>query len=237
MNCGGVCRDVTTDRNNCGMCGHVCPGSQVCYMGGCTTSPPTRYVQTTPTAELVPWIDACATPGHTDLLAMVDDQSARVSLPFAFRYWATDLAAGAQINITSNGWMGMDGNTLASLSGSVPSTSTPNAVIAPHWGDNYTRGPICVATVGTAPNRQFVVQWNDTYYCCSDSGTVHNTYEVILSEGSNFIDFVYQTMGGSRAQTMGIEDQSGSMGINACPGGTGTCAPTAGQRIRFVPSL
>ena len=35
--------------------------------------------------------------------------------------------------------------------------------------------------------------------------------------------------------TMGLEDQTGMMGINACPGGAGECTPTTGQRVRFVP--
>jgi cytochrome c peroxidase len=32
--CNGVCTNVTTDRNNCGACGNVCAGDQVC-MGTC----------------------------------------------------------------------------------------------------------------------------------------------------------------------------------------------------------
>jgi len=204
-------------------------------MSACTTALPTRYMQTAPTAAMVPFINACTAAGHTEHLAGLDDSGALVPLPFAFRYWATNLAAGAMVNITTNGWIGMNGLAGASLSGTVPSTFTPNAVIAPHWTDGYTRGPICVATIGTAPSRQWVVEWNDTYYCCGDTGIVHNTYEVILSEGSNLIDLAYQTMTSARAATMGLEDQTGAMGINACPGGTGTCIPTAGQRVRFVP--
>jgi hypothetical protein len=232
--CAGTCVSTQTSIAHCGMCGMACPAGEVCVMGGCTDAPLVRYMQTAPTAAMVPFIDACAVAGHTAILSGVDDGSARVPLPFPFRYWATDLPAGAMINVTSNGWMGMNGVASASLGGSVPTTSTPNAVIAPHWGDNYTRGPICIATVGTAPNRQWVVQWNDTHYCCTP-GTTHLTYEVILSEGSGLIDFAYQTMDGARSQTMGIENQTGMMGINACPGGTGGCTPTAGQRVRFVP--
>lgn len=230
--CGGTCVDTTTDRNNCNVCGMTCAAGEVCYMSMCTTAPPTRYMQVTPPAGTVAFIDACAAPGHTEHLPTRDDGSERVPLPFPFRYWATDHPAGTQVNVCTNGWMSLDGSTLASLSGTVPSATTPNAVLAPHWGDNYTRGPICVATVGTAPNRQFVVQWNDTHYCCTP-GTVSNTYEVILTEGSNVIDFVYETMSGTRAQTMGIENQTGTMGINAC--GTGTCIPATGQRVRFLP--
>src|SRR5262249_55982026 len=148
----------------------------------------------------------------------VDDTNASVTLPFPFRYFATDIAMGASINVCSNGWIGMDGASGCSLSGSVPSTGTPNAVIAAHWGDNYTRGTgVCVATVGTAPNRQLVIEWADIAYCCDPSSGVHNTFEVILNEASGAIDLAYDTMTAARPQTMGIEDQTGAVGFNACP--------------------
>jgi hypothetical protein len=191
-------------------------------------------MQTTATAAEVPFIDACTVPGATMHLAATDDGSTRVPLGFAFRYWATDLPTGAMINISTNGFISMDGVASAAYSGvSVPSTSTPNAVIAAHWGDDVTRGAICVATVGTAPNRQWVVHWPDTRYFADTAP--HNTFEIILNESSGIIDLVYGPMMGTRAQAMGIENQTGMMGINACPGGVGNCAPTTDQRVRFLP--
>ncbi len=231
--CGGACVDTQSSTTHCGMCGMACAAGEYCIMGACTDAPPTRYMQITPPAGTVPFIDACAVPGHTEILAMTDDGSARVPLPFAFRYWATDHPAGFNVNVCTNGWMSLDGGTLASLSGTVPATSTPNAVIAPHWGDNVTRGAICVATIGTAPNRQFVVHWPNARYFASTTAMV--TFEVVLHEGSGLIDLAYDTMTGTVNRTMGIENHTGMMGINACPGGTGTCQPMTGQRVRFVP--
>ncbi len=234
--CSGTCRDLRSDRANCGACGMACPGGFICLSSRCTDAPPTRYMQTTATAAEAPWIDACAQPGHTEYLGGLDDSSMLVPLGIPFRYWATDLPAGSMINISTNGFMSLEAMLNGSLSGTVPSTTTPNAVIAGHWGDDYTRGPICVATVGTAPTRQFVVEWNDTYYCCGGAGGgVHNTFEVVLDEGSGTIDIIYLTMDMARAQTSGIEDQTGMQGINACPGGVGSCIPAAGERYRFVP--
>lgn len=38
--CGGACLDVSSDRNNCGLCGNACAGAQVCQAGTCTTDVP-----------------------------------------------------------------------------------------------------------------------------------------------------------------------------------------------------
>lgn len=37
MNCGGVCRDLSTDDANCGACGNPCGAGQTCSAGACTT--------------------------------------------------------------------------------------------------------------------------------------------------------------------------------------------------------
>jgi hypothetical protein len=192
------------------------------------------YLQGTPPSAVV-WVDACAAAGHTEYLAGADDGSARVALPFAFRYWGLGVASGAMINITSNGWIGMDGASSAALGGTVPSATAPNAVVAPFWGDNYNRRAQCVALVGAAPDRRWVVEWNDSHYCCTDDPAIHLSYEVVLTETSNTIDFLYDTMMGVRAQTVGLENQDGTLGVNAC-GAAATCAPATGTRIRFTPS-
>jgi hypothetical protein len=235
--CDGSCVNLTSDARNCGMCGMMCPpAAPACIMGGCTDAPPTRYMQTAPTAAEVPFVDVCALPGHMSFFSAGDDDDAiSTTLPFPFRFWARDLPMGASVNITTNGFISMDGLFDDSLYGMIPDTETPNALIAPHWTDTYMRGPICVATVGTAPLRQWIVQWNDALYCCGGPGDpTHLTYEIILTEGSATIDFVYQTMTAARDAVTGIEDQTGMMYINGC-GGTDECTPTAGQRMRFVP--
>jgi hypothetical protein len=182
----------------------------------------------------VSFVDACTAPGHMTYLAGADDSAVRVPIPFAFRYWSLDLAAGAMINVSSNGFINMDGVARSDLSGSIPSTAGPNATIAPHWGDDYNGTPgQCIATVGAAPNRQWVIEWQNDAYCCSLTASL--TYEIILNESGNTIDFVYGTMSGVRSQVMGIESPDGAMAVGGCAGGATNCAPTTGQTVRFVP--
>jgi hypothetical protein len=236
------CTNTMFDRNNCGMCGMVCPAATpACVMGACTNAPPTHYTVAAASATEVPFIDACAAAGHTVVLPNADDSYTSVPLPFPFRYWATDLAAGSPINVSSNGFMNMDGvMTYVYYSMSIPDPAgpAPNSVIAPHWGDDHTSGMgMCIATIGSAPNRQWVIEWAHGYYCCSPGPDL--TYEVILNENSGMIDMVFQTMTGGRAQLTGLEDPTGMMGISGCVGTTPasySCLPAAGTRVRFTPT-
>jgi len=46
---------------------------------------------------------------------------------------------------------------------------------------------IYTATIGTAPNRQFVIRWNTTYF--RQNG--ENNFEVVLNEGSGVMSVIY----------------------------------------------
>ncbi|SRR5579871_1667136 len=37
--CGGICTDTSNDRNNCGVCGNVCPPGVTCHNGTCGCLP------------------------------------------------------------------------------------------------------------------------------------------------------------------------------------------------------
>jgi hypothetical protein len=169
------------------------------------------------------------------MLAAADDDAFRTNLGFPFRYWATELAAGAMVNVSSNGFINLDGFATSNRFPALPGTATPNATVAAYWGDNVNRGNQCVVTLGAAPTRRQVFLWSDQYHCCTEEPTVHLTYEVILNE-SGPIDVLYQTMTGARAVSAGLENQAGTAGVPGCPDGTSyTCTPTSGLRVRYNP--
>ncbi len=204
-------------------------------MGACTATPPTHYIQID-APESVAFVNACTTTGHTNILPSTDDGSAIAMLPFPFRYWTVDLPMGAPVNIASNGWMGMNGVRNASLGGAIPAAAAPNSVIAALWTDLITSlTGICLATVGTAPNRRWVVQWLNAHNYPSGGSM---TFEIVLSETSGTIDLVYRTMTRPGAGSVGIENETGMMGMNGCMGiGMGMmCSPPAGTAIRFTPT-
>lgn len=231
--CTSACVNTQTDTNNCGMCGRMCSAGQVCTAGACGNPLPTRYTQAASTQA---YIDACAAGGRVVLVPSLDDSVAPSTIPFAFRFWDQNIAAGSAITVSTNGNFQFVAGGSTSLSGSIPSSSVPNNMVAPYWGDNYTSASgVCVATIGTTPNRKFVVEWRNAYHCCT-SGNANLTFEAVLSETSNVIDFVYTTMTNARASTVGLEDSTGTNAIGGCAGAATSCAPAANSSTRFVPA-
>lgn len=190
----------------------------------------------------VSFIDVCSMTGSRRTLMTTDDRTVQipeagsgVTIPFPLRMYGLDVSA--PIAVSSNGWMSLSSTTSTSLGGRIPDPADPNMTLAPFWTDLYTRASgVCYGVVGTAPNRQLVVQWQDLHYCCSDDAAVHLTFEAIINEApagsNNVIDFVYQRLDGpmTRMPTAGIENDDGSEGT-LVPGMLG--APRA---VRFTPS-
>lgn len=221
------------DPNHCGGCGARCPAGRSCRAGACQPAPTVQYARLLPPAEVV-WVDACSIPGHQELLSQVDDRNEVRPLPFAFEFWGVQLPAGSNLNISSNGWIELGGATSSSVTtGRIPDSAAPNNVLAVYWSDLIMRMGVCVATVGAAPTRRLVVEWNDAMSYRGRSGDL--TFEAVLYEGTNVVDYLYQTMNGSIISPIGIENGTGVAAVFACRDGTGGCLPAGGDRIRFAP--
>ncbi len=240
---------------NCGACGRVCPGGSICQNSACYAATVPAYNH--PSVGPAPFIDACSAPGHTVVLVNQDDSSTLVPLPFAFRYWGTNLAAGAMIAVDSNGWIQMvaetSGTGLPTLFGgqlAQPTslapvhTITPASMVAPWWVDLVT-GPagVCVATVGTAPSRDFVIEWSGAQYFANRSANL--TFEAVFYEGNNDIEFNYQTMTpppmtptNVYTVTVGLGSPTSSLGLAVCnEAGSPVCGVTSSTSELFTPII
>jgi Stigma-specific protein, Stig1 len=231
--CSGACVDTQTSATNCGACGTTCPAGQSCSAGRCGAALPTRYTQTSSTQA---FLNACTGGvGRQTVLSSVDDSTAALTVPFAFRFWNRNITAGATAYVSSNGNLQLIGTGVTSLSGTIPSSSDPDAVIAPYWRDLLTSASgVCSATFGTAPNRQWVIQWQTARHYSTETETL--TFEIVITETSNTIDLVYSTMSGASVATVGTENDDGSLGIGGCAAMAASCTPAANSRTRFVPA-
>jgi len=205
------------------------PSPVVTYTG--TESPPG-----------ITFVDVCAMAGAGRVLVTIDDSTVSIpmgtgpAIPFPLRMYGID--APTTVAVSSNGWMSLTRTTTNALSGRIPAPAEPNLTIAPYWTDTYTRAAgVCYAAVGTAPNRSYIVQWQDLHYCCTDDPMIHMTFEVILHEAAaganNIIDVVYSRMDGvitGRGAAAGIENDDGSDGV------TIAMPFTAPRVVRFTPS-
>ncbi|MFO0608207.1 MAG: hypothetical protein U0324_33890 [Polyangiales bacterium] len=235
LNCDGDprngCESSINANNACGGCGRLCALS--CAAGGaCSGVSPGSYTRVVSPRT---FIDACAQPGHLNLVAGADDSSAAFALPFATRFWSGTVAAGFQIGIGTNGWINMTTSTANDLRTMIPDPLAPNGIIAAYMLDLFT-GPmgVCVATVGVAPSRAVVVEWRDVLFY-NPRGTPQD-FEVVLNEGSTAIDLLYRVVAptppGYQA-TVGLESPNGVAAAIVCNGANTSCGVSNGTAIRF----
>lgn len=120
-------------------------------------------------------------------LGLLDDGEVNVTLPFMFDL---DGQSSADVRIANNG-----GILFATTSGDLSfnnATLVPQnpALIAPFWDDiDDNTGDVFWEVLGTAPDRRFIVQWNDRAHF---NNVGSGTFQALLFEGSNEILFVYE---------------------------------------------
>lgn len=102
----------------------------------------------------------------------------------------------AKFSVSPDGWIVL-GNTTASAQPTNLVTSTTNSPkIYPYWDDMATgsNGNVKTYLQGTAPNRALIVQWFVTIPR-NLTGAANATFQALLYETSNKIEFRYGTMG------------------------------------------
>ncbi len=172
----------------------------------------------------------CGTPfedisGSGTPLVLSDDDGEVVPLGFSFKFYS---ATQTVVGVSSNGYLSFGPDLTDFTTDPIPDPSDPNSLIAPFWDDfNPSQGgTVHHQTLGSAPNRRFVAQWTDVPEFFND-GT--NTFQVLLFEGSNAIDFRYGPFDSSDGE-VGVENALGLDG-EAIPFGS----VTLGACLRLTP--
>jgi len=156
-----------------------------------------------------------------------DDDFVGIPLPFPVIFYGETYAT--QIFVSTNGLLGFISTSMdAYFNQPIPTSSAPNAIIAPYWDDMALQDGIShlyYQTEGTAPNRSFVVTWVDWFFLGSYSDPEDPlTFQAIIYESAdgeeNEIKFQYlDPYGGDLwdangiSATVGIECHEGIMGL------------------------
>lgn len=148
-------------------------------------------------------------------------------LPFNFSLFGNNFSAGSDVVFCTNGWLSFDSDIESDDFDSYDpaddisdvlvgdSYGPYDSFIAPFWSDlvmdAYSNQGVWYETIGSSPNRKFVVQ-----YYASDTENDDNilVFQVVLFEGTNDIQFTYAKMedvnGDDSNQDDGAVDGSGS---------------------------
>lgn len=157
-------------------------------------------------------------------LGLGDDDGLSVGLGFTFDFFGT---SHTMVSVGSNGYLTFGADATDFSNDPIPTAIDPNDIICPLWDDfdPSSGGAVYSQTLGAAPNRRFIAQWtNVPQFASADS----NTFQAVLYEGSNRIEFRYGTITAEAFAgdyTVGIENATGTEGLSV-PGssvGAGDC--------------
>ncbi|TRV80795.1 S8 family serine peptidase [Streptomyces sp. 130] len=157
-----------------------------------------------------------------------------VNLPFPVALYGRTYTAA---NVTVEGVLAFGPSSTTSINEELPYTGTPNGALYPFW-DNFlmdSSSGVYTAFRGTAPHREFVVEWRDMVL--SDSKPQRVSFAAVLSEDGGYT-FHYKDIGDGAAErgssaTVGAENHDGTDAFQY------SCDETAlhdGMTIAFRPA-
>lgn len=161
-----------------------------------------------PCGNLFEDISATGNPGPTG-----DDVGIEVPIGFSFNFFGDlhDMVA-----ISTNGYLTFGADWTDFSNDPCATSLDPNDAIFVFW-DDYDQedgGQIYYETRGMVPDRRLIVQW-DAVAEFGTSGADFATFQAILFEGSNTIEFRYGELVGvpsfDEDVTVGVENQDGTV--------------------------
>lgn len=227
LNFGTWVADVTPATDT------VCPGDNVPLAAspGSSSCAPVYAVSSIPYAPVA----------GTGTVVNLGDEivSPPLNIPFSFEFFCN---AYNQLVISPNGFLSFDlGSSSHFLNAAIPNAAIPQNFIALAWDDldpdNGAAGTIEYFTVGTAPNRRFVVNFINVPHYPGGAGAPTVTVQAILYEGTNIIEIHntnVQNDGGG--MTQGIENANGTIGY-PIPGSNDVPFTAVNTAYRFVPQV
>ncbi|MEO8573159.1 MAG: FG-GAP-like repeat-containing protein [Pyrinomonadaceae bacterium] len=168
---------------------------------------------------------AGAIPAGGTFIALSDDDDFVVSVPLPAAWTSTVYGtAVTSLSASTNGALTINGTSVTTLGNTaLPGTTfTGGPTLFPYWDDldmdvaDVTGGGIFTNTVGTAPNREFYIEWRAQHFSETVNGPITTNFAILLTEGSDVVRYIY-TSTGIGAQLNGA---SATVGMQAASTGT-----------------
>lgn len=170
--------------------------------------------------------------GGTPIVLGDDELSAPIPLGFTFRFFDV---AHTEVIVGSNGFLTFEPSWWPGIEHgpAIPSFDRNNDVIAYAWTDLFPPGggSITAETRGEAPSRRFVLTVTDQAWCCT--GPPRVTAQVILYEGSGYVEIHTTSLAAGNRYTQGVENASGCTAY-FLPGRVGEDFALTDDAVRFV---
>lgn len=145
-----------------------------------------------------------------------DDGRVHVTMPFSFTFY--DISSD-KLTVSMNGAIKFGSHINSINAFNTGLNVAPTYFIAPLWDDLDNSpgigGGVYTDVIGTAPNRQFIVQWEDIPHY---NNTGSSTFQVVFSENGNGLHFAYEDIifensnfDGGRSATIGIKGSTSNL--------------------------
>ncbi|OAV44249.1 hypothetical protein [Lewinella sp. 4G2] len=163
-------------------------------------------------------------PGATQVPnSKEDDDYGLVALPFDFTFFGVTYVAGSDVSIGTNGGLFFADDYLNLGNDPLPSGDWTNAAILVLNDDldgngNLSARGIYQKLIGTAPNRKWVIEYNEYSYFQDIITGQELNFQIVLYEGTGVVDMLYQNLvqdrvspgNGGASATVGLQNTGGS---------------------------
>jgi len=158
--------------------------------GGTSNSMPfTVYTPLNYVARTSTYTYTTITGTNLNLVWTYNGASAQITSPFAIQFGGGSFTT---LTVASSGTISFSAYT-SEWNSPIPNSYVPT-LVAPFWDQLYPFGTgtdnnVFWEVLGTAPNRQLVIEWRDVGYCCESTNTIK--FQVVFLEGSGNFYFNY----------------------------------------------
>ncbi|HZM76008.1 MAG TPA: PQQ-dependent sugar dehydrogenase [Candidatus Limnocylindrales bacterium] len=143
-----------------------------------------------------------------------DDNVMQITLPFAVSHYGTSYTTAW---VDTNGYISfVNPGDSRPMSSGLPGAVEPNGAVYGFWDDFVVDGQASIRTetVGTAPNRRFIVEWRNVYFYNTSDRV---TFSVVLGEDGSFTTYYSGIDSNLRDRgemgTVGIENSAGTVAL------------------------